>query len=141
MPWLNMEGLECILNSHSLHIVHSSITNTNLPYCLVHSSEGRLLVVVVNPSVSMQYVDAILLGRRTVAAVDAMVWTIIPLARKLQQRLCNTNDSRKQISATKQEFCILMQNIWPMNSNFSVNFFKLGLTVYSPYQGCGGKLY
>lgn len=32
----------------------------HLLYGLVYSPEGRLFVVVVNPSVSMQYVDAVL---------------------------------------------------------------------------------
>lgn len=72
--------------------VHSSfadtLRHTHLSYGLVNCSEGGLLVVVVNPPVPMQHVDAVLLSWSTVAPIDAMIRTIIPLARKLQQHLC-----------------------------------------------------
>lgn len=61
--------------------------NTHLLYGLVNSPEGRLFVIVVNPSVPMQDVDALFLSWRTIAAIDTMIWTIIPLAGKLQQAL------------------------------------------------------
>ena len=70
-----------------MHNPHTSTKNTNLFYGLVNSPESRLFVVMVNPSVSMQYIDAVLLSRGTVTAIDAMIGAIVPLARKLQQEL------------------------------------------------------
>lgn len=61
--------------------------HAHLSYGLVNSPEGRLFAVMVNPSVSMQYVDAVFFSRCTITAVDTMIWTIIPPARKLQQAL------------------------------------------------------
>lgn len=58
-----------------------------LSYGFINGPEGRLFVVVVDTSVAMQYVNATLLGWRTIAAVDAVIWAVIPLARKLQQAL------------------------------------------------------
>lgn len=60
-------------------------SDSYLSYGFINGPEGRLFVVVVDTSIPMQYVDATLLGRRTVAAIDAVIWAIIPLARKLQQ--------------------------------------------------------
>lgn len=58
--------------------------NTHLSYGLINSPEGRLFAVVVNPSVPVQYVDALFFGRLAITAIDAMVWAIVPLARELQ---------------------------------------------------------
>lgn len=65
----------------------NTLRHAHLSYGFIDGSEGRLFVVVVNPSVSMQYVNAIFFSGGTVAAVDTMIWTIIPLTRKLQQAL------------------------------------------------------
>lgn len=58
--------------------------NTHLSYGLINSPEGGLFAVVVNPSVAVQYVDTFLFGRLAITAIDAMIWTIVPLARELQ---------------------------------------------------------
>lgn len=60
---------------------------THLSYGLVNSPEGGLFAVVVDPPVPVQDIHAVLFGRRAVAAVDAVVWPIVPLARELQQAL------------------------------------------------------
>lgn len=68
------------------------LPTTYRSYGLINGSKCRLLVVVVNSSVSMQYVNAVFLRRSAVAAVDAVIWTIVPLARKLQQCLCKRRE-------------------------------------------------
>lgn len=61
-----------------------TLKNTHLSYGLINGPEGRLFAVVVNPSVPVQDVDALFFGRLAITAIDAMVWTIVPLARELQ---------------------------------------------------------
>lgn len=63
------------------------MTQSHLSYGLVDRFEGGLLVVVVHASVSVQDVDPVVFGGGAVAAVDAVIRTVIPLARKLQQEL------------------------------------------------------
>jgi hypothetical protein len=48
----------------------------------VDSSERRLLVVMVNTPVAMENEHAFLLSRLTVAAIDTVIWTVVPEAGK-----------------------------------------------------------
>lgn len=51
----------------------------------IYGSESRLLVVVVDTPVAVEDEDSMLLSSGTVAAVDAVVGTVIPLAREHKQ--------------------------------------------------------
>lgn len=97
-------GLYCIqyLNSQNLQkdyciqASHNTNMHAHLSYGLVNSPEGRLFAVMVNPSVSMKYVDAVFFSRRTITAVDTMIWTIIPPAWKLEQALWESRCTNKE---------------------------------------------
>jgi hypothetical protein len=50
---------------------------------------------MVNTSISVENEDALLFGLETVAAVDTVVWTVVPLAREHIQALC-TREYRRE---------------------------------------------
>lgn len=56
----------------------------------VDSSKRWLLVIVVNSPVSMENEDTFLFSLLTVAAINAVVWTVVPLAGDHIQAFCNT---------------------------------------------------
>lgn len=55
-------GRKATILSSNILFYSNTESIAHLLYGLIHSSKGRLFVVVVNPSVSMQYVDAVLFG-------------------------------------------------------------------------------
>lgn len=91
-----LSGILCDNNRQHLHYSLRTILEhfcdkkrkANLSNDIVYDSEHRLLVVVVNPSVSMKYVNAVMFGGDAVTAVDAVIRTVIPLAREHKQTFC-----------------------------------------------------
>lgn len=63
---------------------------------LVDGSKSWLLVIVENSSVTMENEDTGLLRLFTVAAIDAVVWTVVPLAGEHIQALWNTTTSEAE---------------------------------------------
>lgn len=68
----------------------------------VYGSESGLLVVVVDTPVAVEDEDPVLLGSGTVAAVDAVVGTVIPLAREHKQPFCGENRKRRKRDETDE---------------------------------------
>ena len=56
---------------------------------LVNGSKCRLLVIMVNSPVTMENEDTFLISLLTVAAIDTVVWTVVPLAGEHIQAFCN----------------------------------------------------
>lgn len=57
---------------------------------LVDSSKSRLLVIMENAPVTVENEDAFVFSLLTVAAIDAVIWTVVPLAGEHIQAFCNT---------------------------------------------------
>lgn len=57
----------------------------------VDSSKRWLLVIMVNSPVAMENEDAFLFSLLTVAAIDTVVWTVVPLAGEHIHAFCNTD--------------------------------------------------
>lgn len=74
-------------NLHS-YVTGRRVGQSHLLYGFVDGPERRLLVVVVDAAVAMEDEDSVLLGGSAVAAIDAVVGAIIPLAREHKQTLC-----------------------------------------------------
>lgn len=47
---------------------------------VINSSESWLLVIMEDSPVSMENENTLLLGRLTVAAINTVIWTVVPLA-------------------------------------------------------------
>lgn len=69
---------------------------------LVDGSKSWLLVIMENSSVTMENEDTGLFSLFTVAAIDTVVRTVVPLAGEHIQTFCNTatNKSRVEINDT-----------------------------------------
>lgn len=63
---------------------------------LVDGSKSWLLVIVENSSVTMENEDTGLFRLFTVAAIDTVVWTVVPLAGEHIQALWNTSTSEAE---------------------------------------------
>lgn len=57
---------------------------------LVDCSEGWLLVIMENSPVTMENEDTFVFSLSTVAAIDTVVWTVVPLAGEHIQAFCET---------------------------------------------------
>lgn len=57
---------------------------------LVDSLKGWVLAIMENSPVTMENEDTFLFSLSTVAAIDTVVWTVVPLAGKHIQAFCNT---------------------------------------------------
>ena len=57
---------------------------------LVDCTKSWLLVIVENSPVTMENEDALMFSLSTVATIDTMVWTVVPLAGEHIQAFCNT---------------------------------------------------
>lgn len=56
----------------------------------IYGSECRLLIIMVNPPIAMKDVNPMLLSSSAVAAVDAVVRPVVPMAREQKQAFCGT---------------------------------------------------
>lgn len=65
---------------------------------LIDGSKGWLLVIMENSPVTMENEDAFQFSLLTVAAVDTVVWTVVPLAGKHIQAFC---DGPRQVTDFK----------------------------------------
>lgn len=59
----------------------------------VDSSKRWLFVIVENSPVPMENEDAFMLGFSAVAAIDTVVWTVVPLAREHTEAFWDTGAS------------------------------------------------
>lgn len=55
---------------------------------LIDGSKCRLLVIMVNSPVTMENEDTFLISLLTVAAIDTVVWTVVPLAGEHIEAFC-----------------------------------------------------
>lgn len=77
--------------------MHLSFYQLYLLDGLVDGSESRLLVIVENSSVTMENEDTSLFRLFTVAAIDTVVWTVVPLAGEHVQALWNTSTTNAEL--------------------------------------------
>lgn len=82
--------------------------NTYIFYCFIDSPKSRLLIIMVNTSVSMKNKYTFFFSLLTIASIDAVVRPVIPLAR----------EDIKTFYAEKWEFWIKYQKCFRKYINY-----------------------
>lgn len=69
---------------------------------IVDGSKCWLLVIMVNSPVTMENEDTFMFSLLTVAAINTVVWTVVPLAWEHIKAFCETKEGEKGYNTTRK---------------------------------------